>query len=101
METVDQFIEQLLVDKGITDLEPDIKEEVMADMKKRLMDQINEVAVLKLSAEKAEELAKKVDDPEFTEEKMTEFMKGAGVDLTQIALEAMLEFRNFYLKPGE
>lgn len=101
METVDQFIEQLLVDKGITDLEPDIKEEVMADMKKRLMGQINEVAVLKLPAEKAEELAKKVDNPEFTEEKMMEFMKGAGVDLTQIALEAMLEFRNFYLKPGE
>lgn len=97
MESVDQFIEQLLIDKGVADLEPKVKGELMADMKQRLMDQIDKAAVMELSEEKAAELAEKIDDPAFTNEKMTEFMQASGVDLTQVAIETMLKFRNFYL----
>lgn len=101
MQSVDDFIESLLNDKGITDVEPEIRAELKEDMKKRLMDQINRAAIMELSEEKATELAKKVDDPEFTEEKMAEFLKDAGVDLTGVTLNTMLKFRNFYLDQGE
>ena len=67
------------------------------EMKTRLLDQINKAAIMQLSEEKAAELASMVDDPNFTNEKMTEFMQTSGVNLAEVALETMLQFRNFYL----
>ena len=97
MENVEQFIEQLLVDKGITGLEPEIRQELVEDMKGQLLDQIDKVAIMQLSEEKAEELNTKLDDPEFTNEKMAAFLQEAGVDLAQVTLNTMMQFRNFYL----
>lgn len=101
MKNVDGFIESLLVEKGIADVEPDIKKQLKDDMKKRLLNQINKAAIMKLSEDKAAELAKLVDDPDFTNEKMTEFMQKSGVNLTEVALDTMLKYRNFYLGNGE
>lgn len=101
MQSIDDFIESLLNDKGITDVDPEIRTELKEDMKKRLMDQINKAAIMKLSEEKATELAELVDDPNFTDEKMTKFMQDSGVNLTEVALDTMLKFRSFYLGSGE
>lgn len=101
MQNIDDFIESLLNDKGITDVDPEIRTELKEDMKKRLMDQINKAAIMKLSEEKATELAELVDDPNFTDEKMTKFMQDSGVNLTEVALDTMLKFRSFYLGSGE
>ena len=101
MQNIDEFIESLLNDKGVTDVDPEIREELKADMKKRLEDQINRAAIETLSEEKAAELAKLIDEPDFTNEKMTEFMQNSGVNLTEVALETMLKFRSFYLGTEE
>lgn len=100
MQNVDEFIESLLNDKGM-EVEPDIREDLKADMKKRLLDQIDQAAIQALPEEKAAELAKLVEDPSFTNEKMTEFMQNSGVNLAEVALETMLRFRNFYLGTEE
>ena len=101
MQSVDDFIENLLNERGITEVEPDVKAELKEEMKNRLMDQINKAAIMQLSEEKATELAEKINDPDFTNEKMTEFMQNSGVNLTEVALDTMLRFRNFYLGTGE
>jgi len=98
MQNIDEFIESLLNDKGITDVDPEIKEELKTDMKNRLLDQINRAAIMQLSEEKAAELADLVDNPDFTNEKMTEFLQNSGVNLTEVALDTMLKFRGFYLE---
>lgn len=98
MQNIDDFIESLLNDKGITDVDPEIKEELKTDMKNRLLDQINRAAIMQLSEEKAAELAELVDKPDFTDEKMTEFLQNSGVNLTEVALDTMLKFRGFYLQ---
>ncbi len=100
MQSVDDFIESLLKDKGITDLDPEIKEELVADMKQRLMDQINTAAIMQLSEEKVDELNVLLESPDFTAEKMTEFMQNSGVNLTEVTLDTMLKFRSFYLGTG-
>ena len=56
---------------------------------------------MELSEDKAAELASLVDDPDFTGEKMTEFIQNSGVDLTAIVASTMLKFRTFYLGLGE
>ncbi len=98
MQNIDEFIESLLNDKGITDVDPETKEELKTDMKNRLLDQINRAAIMQLSEEKAAELADLVDNPDFTNEKMTEFLQNSGVNLTEVALDTMLKFRGFYLE---
>ena len=97
MQSIDDFVESVLKDKGITDVDPEVKADLMEEMKTRLMDQINKAAIMQLSEEKAAELAEKIKDPEFTDEKLTEFMQNSGVNLTQVALDTMLKFRGFYL----
>jgi uncharacterized protein (UPF0261 family) len=101
MQNIDDFIETLLKEKGITDIDPEIQTEVKEEMKGRLLDQINKAAVMELSEEKAAELAEKVNDPNFTNEQMTEFMQNAGVNLVEVAADTMLKFRSFYLGTGE
>lgn len=101
IQGTDDFIEQLLKEKGITDIEPDVRAELKEDMKKRLLNQINKTAVIKLNEEKAAELATLVDDPNFTNEQMAEFMKNSGVNLSEVALITILRFRSFYLGLGE
>ncbi|MBQ6460828.1 hypothetical protein IJJ36_00105 [Candidatus Saccharibacteria bacterium] len=98
MQNIDDFIESLLNDKGITDVDPEIKEELKADMKNRLLDQINRAAIMQLSEEKAAELAELVNNPDFTNEQMTEFLQNSGVNLTEVTLDTMLKFRGFYLQ---
>ena len=101
MQNIDEFIENLLNEKGITDVEPEVRNELKSEMKARLEEQIDRAAVQALSEDKAIELAKLVEDPNFKNEQMVEFMKNSGVNLTEVALETMLRFRNFYLGTGE
>ena len=101
MQSVDDFIENLLNERGIINVDPEIRAELRVEMKNQLMDQINQAAVMQLSEEKADELAKLVDTPDFTNEKMTESMQNSGVDLASVTIDTMLRFRNFYLGTGE
>ncbi len=97
MQSIDEFIEGILNEKGITDLEPDIKAGLIEEMKTVLNDQINRAAVEALSEEKAAELDKLIDSPDFSQEKFQEFMMNSGVNLVQVAADTMLKFRGFYL----
>lgn len=97
MQNVDDFIEQLITERGITGLEPEVMGELKKDMKERLLEQIDRAAIMQLSDEKADELTQKLEDPNFTNDDMANFMEKSGVDLTQVALETMLQFRNLYL----
>ncbi len=101
MQNVDEFIENLLSEKGIVNLEPDVKAELKKEMTDRLVDQINKAAIMQLSEDKAASLAKLIEDPDFNNEKMAEFMQNSGVNLTEVTLDTMLKFRNFYLGNGE
>lgn len=101
MQEIDNFIDTILKEKGITGLEPDVESDLKAEMEERLLGQINKAAVMELSEEKAAELAELVDKPDFTNEKMTEFMQNSGVNLTNVVADTMIKFRSFYLGTGE
>ncbi len=97
MENMNQFIRQVLADNGVTGLDEDVMDNLVKEMREYLIDQIDIAAVSKLPDDKAEELKNKMEDPNFSDEDLQEFMKNSGVDLTQVALNTMLKFRNFYL----
>lgn len=101
MQNIDDFIESLLNDKGITVDDEETRKQVKADMKARLLDQIDRAAIQALPEDKAAELASLVEQPDFTNEKMAEFIQNSGVNLTEVALETMNRFREFYLSVPE
>ena len=96
MDNVEQFIDQLIDEKGLG-VEGDVREQLKLDLTERLLDQIDRASVNALPEDKAIELADKLDDENFTDEQVAEFMKNSGVDLQKVALETMLQFRLLYL----
>ncbi len=96
MDNVEQFIDQLIDEKDLN-LEDDVRQELKADMINRLLDQIDQASINALPEEKAIELADKLDDPDFTDEQVSEFIRNSGVDLERVALETMIQFRLLYL----
>ena len=101
MQKHNEFIEGLLKEKDIFIDDPEAKKQVVADMTKKLEEEINRAAVESLSEEKAKELAEKIDSPDFTTEKTIEFIKDSGVDIEKITEDTKNRFREFYLKGEE
>jgi hypothetical protein len=97
MENVEQFIDQIIAEKGYTNLEPAVHMQLKSDLVQRLLDQIDTAAIYALPEDKAVELSQKLDDPNFTDQMVTEFMANSGIDLANIALKTMLQFRTLYL----
>jgi len=96
MENVEQFIDQLIDEKDLN-LEDDVREQLKVDMINRLLDQIDQATVNALPEDKAIELADKLDDPEFGDEQVAEFVRNSGVDMEKVTLETMMQFRMLYL----
>ena len=96
MDNVEQFIDQLIDEKDLN-LEDDVRQELKVDMINRLLDQIDKASINALPEDKAIELADKLDDPEFTDEQVAEFIRSSGVDMERVALETMMQFRLLYL----
>ena len=96
MENVEQFIDQLIDEKGLG-VEGEVREQLKQDMIERLLDQIDIASVNALPEDKAIELSEKLDDENFTDEQVAEFMQNSGVDLQKVALETMLQFRLLYI----
>ena len=92
MDNVEQFIDQLIDEKDLN-LEDDVRQELKVDMINRLLDQIDKASINALPEDKAIELADKLDDPDFTDDQVADFMRNSGVDLERVALETMMQFR--------
>lgn len=99
MQNLDDFMESLLQEKNI-DVDGEVREQLKEDMTQRLLTQIDRATLNRLSEEQAIELSNKLDDPNFGDEQVADYMKQCGVDTQQVALETMLQFRALYLGGG-
>ncbi len=99
MENFDEFMESLLQEKGI-EVEGEVREQLKDDMIQDLMNHIDRAALNELTEEQANELSEKLDDPNFGEEQVSEYMRSCGVDLQRVALETMIFYKAFYLGGG-
>ena len=97
MQEIRAFIEQLLVDKGITEIDDDVRNRLVDDMSQILMRQIDEAAINSLTDEQADELENKLGSGELADDDIPKFMEEKGLNLQQIALVTMMQFRDFYL----
>ncbi|MDR3298111.1 MAG: hypothetical protein LBT19_01940 [Candidatus Nomurabacteria bacterium] len=100
MENVEQFIDQLITDKGVSGLTDEVRAELKTDLTQRLVDQIDRAVIDALPEEKAIELSERLDDENFGDDQVNDFVRESGIDVQNIALQTMLKFRELYLGAG-
>lgn len=96
-ENLEIFIEQLLEDKGVTNLTGEVREGVKASIAERLLDEIDRSLFEALPEDKANELDRLLDNENFDQDEMVDFMRESGVDVVRVTANTMAQFRNFYL----
>ena len=97
MQNTDQFLETLLQEKGMGDLMPEIKQQVMDELRAELNKQISRAAMMQLDEEKLNELDKLSQGSDFKREQLIEFVQNNGVNMEAVTQDVMAKFRDFYL----
>ena len=98
MENVGAFIDQIIEEKGYQDLDAEVLEQLKADLTARLLDMLDRQLIQALPEDKAEELSNKLDDPNFSDEDMYNFITNeGGVDAQQVMIDTMIQFKLFYV----
>jgi len=95
----DKFIADILDQKDLPGVTPEVRTQLQADLKQRLIDQINAALIDALTDEQAAEFNTLLDDPNFDDTAAQQFMAKSGVDLQKVAASTMLRFRDLYLRP--
>lgn len=100
MEQVNQFIDSLIDEKGLS-VDGDVREELRKDMVDRLMTQIDNALINALPSDKVAELNEKLDDPNFSEQDTYDFINNSGIDTQRVILETMMQFKMLYVGADE
>lgn len=96
-DPIDQFLNQILDEKKITGETPEVRKQLVADLRGRLMNQIDRAMINALDAKQLDKLSAMLDQDTMSDEQLQNFFKESGVDGQQVALDTMLRFRSYYL----
>jgi len=92
---IDTFVDNLVAEKGLLNLEPDILAQVKADLKDRVEDRINASLVENLPPEYLPEAQKLIETAEGDE--IAQFFTKHIPDMAEVVASEMLAFRKTYL----
>jgi hypothetical protein len=94
---LDRFINQILDEKQLSGVTPEVRVQLVADLKERLLDQINRALITALPEEKIVEFNLLLDDETASDEAIRQFITNSGVDVQKVTLQTMLRFSELYL----
>lgn len=93
--SLEKFVDKLVAEKGLQDLEAEVLSEIKSDLLGRLEDRINAVILEKIPPEKLEYFEKMLDNSD--EKEIQEFCSRNILGLDQIIAAELLSFQNAYL----
>ncbi|PIR47139.1 MAG: hypothetical protein COV07_00500 [Candidatus Vogelbacteria bacterium CG10_big_fil_rev_8_21_14_0_10_45_14] len=96
-QKLNEFVDKMIEDKGITGLEPDIHIEVRKDLLRRLKDILDATIVHHMPEEHIPEF-RALLDRDASEGEMRDFCEKHIADFDQVLASAMVNFRNKYLE---
>ena len=97
-DELDKFINEILAAKQLPGVTDEVRTQLVADLRERLLDQINRALVNALPDEKINEFNTLLDDETLSDEAVQQFIASSGVDVRRITLQTMLRFSELYLK---
>lgn len=97
MDELEQFVRQIIKEKGYTGLDSEVEDMMAQELKQQLIEQINRSIIEELPDEKIDELERKLDSGEMAPEQIQQFAADNGVDINATVTKALIFFRGFYL----
>lgn len=95
-QITEDFLNQLLTDAGMDTVSPELREEMLADLRARLQDRLLGTVIINLSEQDLEGFNKLLDQ-NANEEQVAKFIDEKVPNATELFATAMLGFRNDYL----
>lgn len=95
MQNIEEFVDQLIKDKGFDEKDPEVLAQIKSDLMDRLENRINALVVSELEEDKLEAFNTVLDSG--SEEEMVNFVKANVPDLDEKVAGELLAFRNMYL----
>lgn len=95
MDDLNTYIDNLVRDKGLSDFDDDILDEIKADLHARVEDRINAVILEKLPPHEFPAFERLLDEAD--QDKIQAFCKKHIPDLERVIAEALVAFRATYL----
>lgn len=91
------FLERVLADGGMANVEPEVREQMLKDLRSRLENKLFATLVMKLPENDLPAFNALVER-KAPQEQIQEFLKTKIPNLDEVLAEAMLEFRRLYVK---
>lgn len=96
-DPVDRFLGQILDEQRLIIDAPEARQQIIADMRVLLMDQIDQAMVNELNDEQLDSLDQLLDQSDLQDSQIQEFFRQCGINGERVAMETMLRFRQYYL----
>lgn len=96
-DAVSDFLGQIVDQRHISGITPEIRARLIKELREQLMDQIDRGMINALTPQQLDQFNLMMVNQATTDQQITEFFNRSGVNSQQIALDTMLRFRQYYL----
>lgn len=97
-DELDKFINEMLDTKQLPGVTPEVRVTLVADLRERLLDQINRALIDALPDDKITEFNSLLDDESLSDETVQQFIASSGVDVPRVTIQTMLRFSELYTR---
>ncbi|MFZ2193035.1 MAG: DUF5663 domain-containing protein [Candidatus Moraniibacteriota bacterium] len=94
-QAIDDFINQLIVEKNFQNLDPEIMDQIKKDLAERVEDRINATILENMPPEKLEEFSALLDVADTG--RIQAFCQSNILNLDEAIAQSLVNFRNIYL----
>lgn len=98
MDQLDTFLGEIIDKKHLSGINDDVKKQLLADMKERLLDKINRALIEELSDENIAKISDLIDENPDDQARVQDFLVSSGVDVRKVTAKVMLSFQAYYLE---
>lgn len=100
-DELDKFIDEIITRKQLPGVTEDVRVQLVADLKNRLLEQINRALIDALPDDKLDEFNNLLDLGTNSDDELQQFMSQSGVDVQNVTVKTMLLFRDLYLQTSK
>ncbi len=100
-EIIEVFIEGLIIDKGLENLDEEEKDDIRDELNEKLTDFLTQALVNALPEDKVNELDNMIDEGVAEPENVRRLLDDAGVDSGKVVVDALQKFRELYLNSAD
>jgi hypothetical protein len=98
MNELDDFINTMLKERQLPPMDEEVRVQIVADLKKDLLDQIDKALINALPEDKLQEFNTLLDSSDVNTETLQGFIKNSGIDVADVTVRTMVGFRALYLQ---